>query len=99
MVLSGDETLRSCWLLLTLPETAHLLVSAVFQTFAGSDLVSEASVLESVPLARGLIYLKSQSTSQDVGVAFVNPQPARAASELRLLNRNGGVSGNPQLAQ
>ena len=97
IVLSGDDTVRSGWLRLTLPETAHLLVSAVFQTFAGSDLVSEASVLESVPLARGLIYLKSQSTSQDVGVAFVNPQPSPAAIDLRLLNRNGDVIGNQQI--
>ena len=97
VVLSGDDTVRSGWLRLTLPGTVHLLVSAVFQTFAGSDLVSEASVLESVPLARGLIYVKSQSTSQDVGVAFVNPQTSPAAIDLRLLNRNGDVIGNQQI--
>src|SRR5438552_10231226 len=97
VVLSGDDTVRSGWLRLTLPGTVHLLVSAVFQTFAGSDLVSEASVLESVPLARGLIYVKSQSTSQDVGVAFVNPQTSPAPIDLRLLNRNGDVIGNQQI--
>src|SRR5213594_2943708 len=97
VVLSGDDTVRSGWLRLTLPRTVHLVVSAVFQTFAGSDLVSEASVLESVPLARGLIYVKSQSTSQDVGVAFVNPQTSPAPIDLRLLNRDGDVIGNEQI--
>ena len=97
MVLSGDETVRSGWLRLTLPGTVHLLASAVFQTFSGSDLASEASVLESIPLMRGLIYVKSQSTSQDVGVAFVNPQASPSPIDLKLLNRNGDVIGTQQI--
>ena len=97
MVLSGDEVVRSGWLRLTLPGTVHLVASAVFQTFVGSSLASEASILESAPLTRGLIYVKSQSMSQDVGVAFVNPQPADTPIDLKLLNRNGDVIGTRQI--
>src|SRR5262245_53857461 len=38
LVLSGDQTLRSGWIRLTLPASVHLVTSAVFQTFIGANL-------------------------------------------------------------
>jgi hypothetical protein len=91
VVLSGDQTLRSGWLRLTLPGTVHLIVSAVFQTFVGPNLIAEASVLESPQVTRGLIYVKSQSGSADVGVAFANSQSTANTISLKLFNQDGFV--------
>lgn len=92
VVLSGDSTLRSGWIRLTLSGSVHLVANAVFQTFNGSNLVSEASVQESAPVTRGLIYVKAQSGLSNVGVAFANSQPAPNAITLELFNREGFVS-------
>jgi len=91
IVLSGDSTLRSGWVRLTLPGTVHLIASAVFQTFSGTTLVSEASVLESAAVNRGLIYVKTQSGRANVGVAFANSQADANTITLELFNRDGFV--------
>jgi hypothetical protein len=76
MVLDGDETLRSGWLRLTLSGSVNLVASAVFQTFNGPNLISEAGVLESAPVFNSLIYVKAQSGISNVGVAVANAQTA-----------------------
>ena len=91
IVLSGDSILRSGWIRLTLPGTVHLIASAVFQTFSGTTLVSEASVLESAAVNRGLIYVKTQSGRANVGVAFANSQANADTITLELFNRDGFV--------
>src|SRR5262249_12754999 len=73
VVLSGDETLRSGWIRLTNGSgMVNLTVSAVFQTFNGATLASEASVLESPAIKGGLIYARTQPATSNVGVAFAN---------------------------
>ena len=74
VVLSGDETLRSGWIKLTMSAEAHLVTSAIFQTFNGASLASEASVLEAASVKRGLIYVKTSAGSSNIGVAFVNSE-------------------------
>ena len=91
IVLSGDSTLRSGWIRLTLPGTVHLIASAVFQTFNATNLVSEASVLESAAVKRGPIYVKTQSGRANVGVAFANSQANATTITLQLFNRDGFV--------
>jgi hypothetical protein len=93
VVLSGDQTLRSGWIRLTLPGSVHLIASAVFQTFIGQGLVSEASVLESPAIERGLIYVKTQAGAANVGVAFANSESTANTITLNLFNRAGFVSG------
>jgi hypothetical protein len=93
VVLSGDQTLRSGWIRLTLSGSVHLIVSAVFQTFIGETLVSEASVLEAPPVERGLIYVKTQSGAANVGVAFTNSQAGSNTITLDLFNREGFLAG------
>jgi hypothetical protein len=93
VVLTGDETLRSGWMRLTLPGPVHLITSAIFQTFEGPNLVSEASVLESPQVTRGLIYVKSQPGLANIGIAFANPQPTFSTITLTLFNNAGFVSG------
>jgi len=73
IVLSGDETLQSGWLRLTLSAQAHLVANAVFQTFQGTSLTSEASVLETPSVQTGLLALRVQPGT-DIGVAVANPQ-------------------------
>src|SRR5207302_2857071 len=92
VVLSGDEMLRSGWIRLTLSGAVHLITSAVFQTFNGPNLVSEASVLESPQIRRGLIYVKSQPGLANMGVAFTNPQSTFNAISLQLFNKDGFVA-------
>ncbi len=94
VVLSGDQTLRSGWIRFTLPGTLHLITNAVFQTFSGPDLVSEASVLESAPVTLGMVYVKSQSGLANVGVAFANPQATTNTINLRLFDQSGSVSAS-----
>jgi hypothetical protein len=93
IVLSGDQTLRSGWVRLTLPGTLHLIANALFQTFNGSTLVSEASVLESPAVTHGSIYVKVQSGVSDVGVAFANPQPTPNTITVKLFNQTGFPAG------
>src|SRR6185436_8409210 len=42
VVLSSNEALSSGWIRLTLSGSVHLIANAIFQTFSGPDLVSEA---------------------------------------------------------
>ena len=74
VVLDGDQTLRSGWIRLTLSGQVHLIASAIFQTFNGADLISEAGVLESAQVFNSLIYVKSESGKSNVGVAVANSQ-------------------------
>jgi hypothetical protein len=91
IVLSGDQTLRSGWIRLTLSGSVHLIANAVFQTFIGPALVSEASVLESAPVTRGLLYVNTQSGLANEGVAFANFQPTSNTITLELFNNTGFV--------
>ena len=92
IVLSGDQTLRSGWIRLTLPSSVNLVANAVFQTFNGSNLASEASVLESTPINNGLIFVKIQSGVANVGVALENSQSSANTITLNLFNRDGFVA-------
>jgi hypothetical protein len=98
IVLSGDETLRSGWIRLTLSSAVHLIANAVFQTFSGSDLVSEASVLESPQVMRGLIYVNSQPGAENIGVAFANSQPSSNTIQLELFDGTGTVVAQQQIS-
>lgn len=89
IVLSGDQTLRGGWIRLTLSGSVHLIPNAIFQTFIGSGLVSEASVLESPPIELGLIYVKAQSGAANVGVAFANSESSANTITLQLFDRAG----------
>ena len=93
IVLSGDSTLRSGWIRLTLSGTVHLIANAVFQTFNGSILASEASVLDSDAINRGLIYVKVHSGAANVGVAFANAQSSPNTITLSLFNSDGFPAG------
>lgn len=93
IVLSGDATLRSGWIRLTLSGTVHLIANAVFQTFNGSTLASEASVLDSDSINRGLIYVKVHAGDANVGVAFANAQSSPNDITLSLFNSAGIAAG------
>src|SRR5262249_44097108 len=82
---------------LTLPGTVHLIADAVFQTFNGSTLASEASVEESTPINRGLIYIGFHSGTANVGIAFANPQSASNTITLDLFDRTGFSAGSRQI--
>jgi hypothetical protein len=88
IVLSGDETLRSGWIRLTLSGPVNLISSAVFQTFNGTTLASEASVVESAPVQRGLIYVKVQPGT-NVGVAFANATASPATVIVDAFDQQG----------
>ena len=91
IVLSGDATLRSGWIRLTLSGNVHLVTNAIFQTFNGTNLVSEASVLESLSIKNGLIYVKSQSGAANVGIALANHEPSSNTISVDLFDRRGFV--------
>jgi hypothetical protein len=91
VVLSGDQTLRSGWIRLTLSGSVHLIASAIFQTFNGANLTSEASVLESPAATQALLYAKSQAGLSNVGVAFANPQTTSNVVTLKIFNRSGSL--------
>ena len=97
IVLGGDQTLRSGWIRLTLSGRVHFICNAVFQTFNGTNLVSEASVLESAPISRGLIYVKTQSGLTNVGVAFANSQTTPNLITLKLFDRQGFMSARQDI--
>ncbi len=97
IVLGGDQTLRSGWIRLTLSGRVHFICNAVFQTFNGTNLVSEASVLESAPISRGLIYVKTQSGLTNVGVAFANSQTTPNIITLKLFDRQGFMSARQDI--
>jgi len=97
VVLSGDETLRSGWIKLTMSAEAHLVTSAIFQTFNGASLASEASVLEAASVKRGLIYVKTSAGSSNIGVAFVNSESTSNTISLDLYNRSGDFLGTTDI--
>src|SRR5204862_3603760 len=66
------------------------VTNAVFQTFSGSTLVSEASVLESPKIQRGLVYVDTRGGS-NVGVAFANPGADVIIISLDLFNQQGSI--------
>jgi hypothetical protein len=90
LVLSGDDTLRSGWLRISLSASVNLVTNAVFQTFNGTTLVSEASVPESEPVEKGLIYAKVQPGT-NVGVAFANSAPDAATVKAVAFDQQGIV--------
>jgi hypothetical protein len=92
IVLSGTATLQAGWVRLTLPNNASLVVNAVFQTYTGATLASEASVLESPADTEGLISVNVQSGVTNVGVALANPQPTSNTISLTLYNQAGFVA-------
>jgi hypothetical protein len=92
IVLSGDQTLRSGWIRLTLPSSVNLIANAVFQTYSGSTLVSEAGVLDSQPTVGGVIYVSAESGASNVGVAFANPQATPITIALTLFDQSGFVA-------
>src|SRR5262249_38899956 len=86
MVLSGDQTLRSGWIQLTLPSSVNLITSAVFQTFNATVLTSEAGVLVPVPnnplpsldtpplsFLSSSVYIHTHQGSSNTGLAIANP--------------------------
>jgi hypothetical protein len=91
IVLDGDQTLRSGWARLTLSGPVHLITSAVFQTFNGPNLISEAGVLESVPTVSSMIYVKSQPGQSNVGLALANSQAASTVT-LQLFDNAGTLT-------
>jgi len=107
IVLSGDQTLRSGWVRLTLSGSVHVIPSAVFQTFIGANLASEASVLESAATTTGLVYVKVRSGASNVGLALANAQTSPNTVTLTLFNSDGfkveerlvTLSANGHLAQ
>jgi hypothetical protein len=92
IVLSGDVTLRAGWVQLTLPGNAALVVNAVFQTYTGATLASEASVLESPADTEALISVNVLSGVTNVGVALANPQATSNTISLTLYNQAGFVA-------
>jgi hypothetical protein len=90
--LSGDVTLRAGWVQLTLPGNAALVVNAVFQTYTGATLASEASVLESPADTEALISVNVLSGVTNVGVALANPQATSNTITLTLYNQAGFVA-------
>jgi hypothetical protein len=92
IVLSGDATLRAGWVQLTLPGNAALVVNAVFQTYTGATLASEASVLESPADTEALISVNVLSGVTNVGVALANPQATSNTISLTLYNQAGFVA-------
>jgi hypothetical protein len=99
IVLSGDQTLRSGWIRLKNGSgTVNLTVSAVFQTFSGDTLASEASVLESPLITAGLIYAKTQSGTSNVGVAFSNSGTDPITVTLDLFTSQGDLVSSIDLA-
>jgi hypothetical protein len=97
IVLDGDQVLRSGWARLTLSGPVHLIASAVFQTFNGPTLISEAGVLESAPTISSLIYVKSEAGKSNVGVAVANSQTANTLT-LQLFDGAGTLSDTQTIA-
>ena len=91
VVLSGDETLRAGWIRLTLSGDVHLVANAIFQTYIGSDLVAEASVLETPQVQRGLVHVKVQPGT-NVGVALANPGSSPSTITLDFFNSQGSLA-------
>jgi hypothetical protein len=89
IVLSSSSTLQAGWVRFTLPSSVPLVVNAVFQTYNGSALQSEASVLESLVDTEALVYV---SSAPNIGVALINPQPVANTINVTLYNNAGFVA-------
>jgi hypothetical protein len=100
--LTGDQTLHSGWLRVTLPSTLEaavpddqlLVTNTVFQTFRGPALVSETSVQESLPMTTGLINVNVFPETTNVGVAIANPQGTPSAIHCTLFDEAGSVAAS-----
>lgn len=93
IVLSGTATLQAGSILISVPSAqTQLVVNAVFQTYQGSTLVSEASVLESTQDIEGMIYVSVQPRVTDDGVALANPQSTSNSITMTLYNAAGYVA-------
>jgi hypothetical protein len=91
IVLSGTPTLQAGWVRITFPTSTPVVVNAVFQTYTGSTIASEAGVTESIADTEALIYATVQSGVTNVGVALANPQPSPSTVTLTLYDQGGNV--------
>lgn len=90
ITLSGGSALQQGWLQLTQSDTTiPLILNALFQTYNGSTVISEANVLESSPFPDGLIYVHLAPGITNVGVALANPQSTPETITLTLYNQAG----------
>jgi hypothetical protein len=90
ITLSGGSALQSGWLQLTQSDgTIPLIVNALFQTYNGPTVISEADVLESPAFPEGLIYVHLTPGITNVGVALANPQSTPNTVTLTLYNLAG----------
>jgi hypothetical protein len=89
ITLTGDSVLRSGWIQLNTSTNVHLVTNALFQTFNGPNLASEASVLDSAAIQNGLVYVETQQGAADVGIALANTQATPNAIKLDLFNTDG----------
>jgi hypothetical protein len=90
ITLSGGAALQQGWLQLSQSlRTIPLIVNALFQTFNGPTVVSEADVLESPDLPDGLVYVHLTPGITDIGVALANPQSSPNTVTLTLYNQAG----------
>ena len=90
ITLSGGSALQSGWLQLTQSDgTIPLIVNALFQTYNGPTVISEANVLESPAFPEGLIYVHLTPGITNVGVALANPQSTPNTVTLTLYNQAG----------
>jgi hypothetical protein len=90
IMLSSNSAVEVGWVRLTLPQSEPLIVNAVFETMNGSNVVSEAGVLESPPITGGLMFA-DQSGPENAGVNFANPQASSNPVTLTLYNEGGWV--------
>jgi hypothetical protein len=92
IALSGGSALQAGWAALstTLPSPqTPLIINALFQTYNGSTVISEASVLESPSSTEGLVYVNLNPGITNVGVALANPQSTPNTITLTLYNESG----------
>ncbi|HEY2381829.1 MAG TPA: hypothetical protein VGK48_11680 [Terriglobia bacterium] len=91
ITLSGGSTLQQGWVFLTLPSQTTLIVNALFQTYNGPTVISEASVLATPPQTEGLVYVNLAPNLTDIGLALANPQTTSNTITLTLYNSAGFV--------
>lgn len=91
ITLSGGSTLQQGWVTLTMSSQATLIVNALFQTYNGPTVISEASVLASAAQTEGLIFVDMAPNLTDIGLALANPQATSNTITLTLFNSSGFV--------
>jgi hypothetical protein len=97
ITLSGGSALQQGWLQLTQSDrTAPLIVNALFQTYNGPTVISEANVLESPVSPKGLIYVHLTPGITNIGVALANPQSTPNTVTLTLYNQAGFTNSSLQ---